>query len=213
MAVAPRPQPRRRSERSRRAVLRAAVDLCRDVGYAKVSIEAIAALAGVGKQTIYRWWPSKATVVLDAFIDALGDQVPYPHTDDVVADLQATLTQVARLGSNPQWGPYFAALMGEAQADPDLRKALVDRFIRPRRDLMRQRLRRAQQSGDLSADLDIDVALDLLYGAIYHRLLLHNAPLTDRFVAETIALVITAHKSRPLPNSSRSPRRRKAPPR
>jgi AcrR family transcriptional regulator len=194
-------------------VLGAAVDLCREVGYAKVSIEAIAALAGVGKQTIYRWWPSKAIVVLDAFIDALGDQVPYPDTDDVVADLQATLTQVARLGSDPERGPYFAALMGEAQADPDLRKALVDRFIRPRRDLVRQRLRRAQQSGDLSADLDIDVALDLLYGGIYHRLLLHNAPLTDRFVADTVALVITAHTSRPRGKATSSIPRRKAPPR
>lgn len=193
MSYAPRLA--RRNEVSYRAILDAALALCREHGYAKVTVEAIAARAGVGKQTIYRWWPSKGAVVADAFLREVGEEVAFPDTGDLVADVRAVLTNVARLSAHPDWGPHMAALICEAQHDPAVRHALLDRFITPRRAPIAQRLQRAQQSGELPATLDTGAALDLLFGAIYHRLLLRNGPLDNAYAATVAEIVLAGLRS------------------
>jgi AcrR family transcriptional regulator len=196
------PRPPRRRESSRLAILEAALSLCRAEGYAKLTIEAIAARARVGKQTIYRWWPSKAAVVLEAFLESVRPEVPFPDTGDLVADFRAVVTDVVRLCANSDWGPHLAALIAEAQHDPAVGPALQDGFLTPRRALLAERLHRAEQLGQLPASLPTEAVLDVVFGAIYHRLLLRNAPLDRAYAADIVNIVFagsSAWESSPLP--------------
>lgn len=179
----------RRSESSRLAILDAVLALCREEGYARLSIEAIAARAGVGKQTIYRWWPSKGAVLLDALDREAANAAAFPDTGDLVADMRTTINDVVRFQANPDLGPPFAALMAEAQQDPALGPLLLERFIRPRRAPIVDRLRRAQEAGQLPGTLDVEAVLEVVFGALFHRLLLPSGPLDSAyafFVVDTI---------------------------
>jgi AcrR family transcriptional regulator len=179
----------RRSESSRRAILDAALALCREEGYARLSIEAIAARAGVGKQTIYRWWPSKGAVLLEALEHEAAGGTAYPDTGDLIADMRITINDIAGLQAGPDVGRPLAALIAEAQQDPTLGHLLLERFIRPRRAPIADRLRRAQQAGQLPETLDVDALLEVILGALYHRLLLPSGPLDAayaNFVVDTV---------------------------
>jgi AcrR family transcriptional regulator len=184
----------RRSERSRVAILDAALALCREQGYANLTIEAIAARAGVGKQTIYRWWPSKGAVVLDAFGRVSAAANPLRDTADIVADMRAFVTKLAAMLADEDIGPHLGALICEAQHDPVVRNALLERHFDPFRAVLTERIRTAQSAGQLPDQLDIDALNDLIFGALYPRHLLHTGPLDRRyarFVVDTVFAGIT----------------------
>lgn len=183
------PSQSRRSESSRLAILDAALALCREQGYANVTIEAIAARAGVGKQTIYRWWPSKGAVVLDAF-ERVAAMIPVRDTGDIRADLRAIVTRVVTLLADEDFGPHLGALMGEAQHDPAVRSALLERYLNPRRAAVVARLKAAQQAGQLPPGLDVEGTLEVIFGPIYLRLLLRNAPLDRKFARFVVDSVL-----------------------
>lgn len=189
--------PSRRSESSRRAILDAALALCREEGYARLSIEAIAARAGAGKQTIYRWWPSKGAVLLEALEREAAVTAAYPDTGDLVADLRTTLTEVVGLLASPDFGPLLAALIAEAQQDPALGRLLLERFINPRRAPIAARLRRAQQAGQLPETLDADGVLEVIFGALYHRLLLPSGMLDAAYANFVLDTVVGTSAVRP----------------
>jgi AcrR family transcriptional regulator len=172
------PDASRRSERARIAILTATAELIRTVGYDNMSIEAIAAAAGVGKQTIYRWWPSKAAVVLDTWAPEVHPGIEFQDSGDLAADLKAQLKAVIDLGSDPVFGRMFRALVADSQHDGQLAEQLLDRIFRPRIAACKDRLRAAQAAGQLRTDIDLDVAVDLFYGSFYHRYLLRVAPLS-----------------------------------
>jgi AcrR family transcriptional regulator len=179
----------RRRESSRLAILDAALSLCREEGYARLSIEAIAARAGVGKGTIYRWWPSKGAVLLEALDREAAGWAAFPDTGDLVADMRTTIKDVVRFQANPNFGPPFAALIAEAQQDPAIGPLLLERFFRPRRAPIVERLRRAQEVGQLPETLDVEAVLEVIFGALFHRLLLRSGPLDAAyasFVVDTI---------------------------
>ena len=177
------PDPTRRNERSRRAILDAAIALIAELSYDRVSIEAIAKRAGVGKQTIYRWWPSKGAVALEALDERLrtapggGSSGDWPDTGDVLEDLRTQMHGVTQLFSSPEVGPLCQGLIAAAQSDPALSRAHIEQLIEPASIACRARLARAQERGELRADADCQELIDLLYGAIYYRLLLHTRPL------------------------------------
>jgi AcrR family transcriptional regulator len=173
----PEPDPTRRNERSRRAILAAAIALIGELGYDRVSIEAIARRAGVGKQTIYRWWPSKGAVVLEALDDSLASVVDFPDTGDIVEDLRAQMVGVTRLLGSTEVGSVYQGLLAAAQSDPALSRAHLEQVITPATVLGHQRLARAMERGEIRADADPQAIIDMLYGAIYYRLLLHTRPL------------------------------------
>jgi AcrR family transcriptional regulator len=191
------PDPARRSERSRTAILDATRDLVMKVGYDAMSIEAIAATAGVGKQTIYRWWPSKAAVVLDMWAPDIHQRIAFPDTGDLAADLTAQLTGVIELGNDPFFGPSFRALVADSQHDDALATQLLDRIFRPRIAACKERLRRGQDAGQLAPDIDLDLAVDLLYGGFYHRYLLRVAPLGHEFAEAIVDAALTGIGVRP----------------
>lgn len=169
--MSPSPNPLRRNEASRRAILDAALQLCAEIGYARLTIEAIAARAGVSKKTIYRWWPSKGAVVLDAVDDA-ATVADYPDTGNLVTDLHTQVTAVIEL-LTPPGNSATIGLLAEALQDKELAEGLRERLIQPRITAFKERLRKAQRDGQLAADADLDIALDLIYGPIYHRLVFH----------------------------------------
>ena len=175
------PDATRRSERAHTAILRATKKLITKVGYDQMSIEAIAATAGVGKQTIYRWWPSKAAVVLDMWAPAVEKKLIFPDSGDLVADLKAQITAVIDLGQDPVFGPSFRALVAESQHDQTLAIQLLERIFLPRIAAGKTRLRAGQDAGHLAPDVDLDIAIDLLYGGFYHRYLLRVAPLDPEY--------------------------------
>jgi AcrR family transcriptional regulator len=179
----------RRRESSRLAILDAVLALCREEGYARLSIEAIAARAGVGKGTIYRWWPSKGAVLLEALDREAAGWAAFPDTGDLVADMRTTIKDVVRFQANPNFGPPFAALIAEAQQDPAIGPLLLERFFRPHRAPIVERLRRAQEVGQLPETLDVEAVLEVIFGALFHRLLLRSGPLDAAyasFVVDTI---------------------------
>lgn len=182
------PNAERRSDRARAAILAAALELTEAPGYHLTSVEAIARHAGVGKQTIYRWWPSKGAVVLEALDEAAGPTLEFPDTGDVVADLRTQMSAVAALLADPGFAG-FAGLVGAAQSDSALSRALLDTIIEPRVAACRKRLEAAQQCGQLRADVDPEDVIELLYGPIYYRLLFRTKPITDGLAADVIDLV------------------------
>ena len=194
MAVAPLPaKTSRRRERSRVAILDAAIALCREEGYARLSIEGIASRAGVGKHTIYRWWPSKGAVLMDALDREMGSAV-FGDSGDLVADMRAAITTVIRIQADPRFGPPLAALIAEAQLSPNGGAMLLERLFKPRRAPIAERLRTAQERGELPSSVSVESLLEVMFGALYHRLLLGSGPL-DAAYAELVVDVVFAGRA------------------
>ncbi|WP_224372768.1 TetR/AcrR family transcriptional regulator [Hyalangium versicolor] len=184
---------RKRSEHSRTAVLEAALRLLREQGYAALSIEAIAREAGVGKQTIYRWWTTKGSVVLEALAEQAEEDIPIEDHGSLQRDVESFMA-VTFERATPETSAVLKALMAEAQLDPDfgmeLRTSLIDR----RRASFRSVLLRARERGDLPADANVDLLTDVVYGVMWYRLLIGHAPL-DRKLASELAGLIKAASS------------------
>ncbi|MFF7989867.1 TetR/AcrR family transcriptional regulator [Kitasatospora xanthocidica] len=192
MASRTAPDPARRSERSRAAVLTAATELVAEVGYGGVTIEAIAARAGVGKQTIYRWWPSKGAVVFDAFLAASEHEgsLALPDTGDLAADLRTVLRASSDELADPATDRTFRALAAEILNDPALHAEYRTRLLDPLLEITRDRLRSAREAGQIAPDADLDLAVELLYGPLSYRWQYRLGPLShdhaDRLVAAAL---------------------------
>jgi AcrR family transcriptional regulator len=189
-----KPDPARRSETSRRAVLTAAFDLLQEMPYPQLSIERIAARAGVGKQTIYRWWPSKAAVLLDAFlllsVGGEGEPPTLPDTGDLDADLRLVLRATVAELNDPRLDRPMRALATEVAHDAALADAYHERLDGPLKEAKRQRLRSAQEAGQLADDLDLDLAVDLIWGPVLNRWLQRSGPLTDEYVDRLVTTAL-----------------------
>ncbi len=184
-AEAPR-RGRPRSEKAHKAILETAAELLLSRGLAAVSMDAVAERAGVSKATIYRWWPTKETLALDALYHEWAG-VPAPRdTGSLRGDLLSLLRPWARLAASQPYGRVIAALVTEALTDPEFGRQYRARFVEPRREQGRAVFRRAIERGELPADTKVEVALDLLYGPVYHRLLHGHAPLSDRFIRDLV---------------------------
>jgi AcrR family transcriptional regulator len=183
------PDVARRSERSRIAILTAARDLLTEAGYGELTIEAIAARAGVGKQTIYRWWPGKGAVILDALVETAGDAT-LPDTGDLRADLTLVLRAIVAELADPALSATTRALTIETLSNEALALQVRDRLLRPQMAAVRDRLRAGQAAGQLRADADLDQAVEALIGPPYHRWLLRTGPLTDAYADGVVELAL-----------------------
>ncbi|MEV7409388.1 TetR/AcrR family transcriptional regulator [Streptomyces althioticus] len=183
------PDTSRRSERSRRAIYDAALALVAEVGYPKTTIEGIASRAGVGKQTIYRWWPSKADVLLEAFLDLSGQaaeaagQKPYtiPDTGDLAADLKNVLRATVDELGNPAFEAPSRALAAEGVVNEELGRRFVAQLLEPQLQLYVDRLRAAQETGEVRPDIDPRVALELFVSPLAQRWLQYTGPITYEY--------------------------------
>jgi AcrR family transcriptional regulator len=192
------PDPTRRNERSRQAVLQATRELVSEVGYAKLSIEGIAARAGVGKQTIYRWWRSKGAVVFDSFL-ALSegaDGMALPDTGDIEADLKAVMRATAAEFTDPAFEAPIRALNLEIVGDPELAAQYREKLAGPVDEAKKERLRSAQRAGQIAEDADLDLALELLYAPLYQRWLLRAGPITPEYADALVDHLLRALRPR-----------------
>ncbi|MCB5182765.1 TetR/AcrR family transcriptional regulator [Streptomyces antimicrobicus] len=194
--MAKTPDASRRSDRSRRAILDAALALVGEAGYDKLTIEAIAARAGVGKQTIYRWWPSKAAVLLDASLALAGDAESeggwegFPDTGDLAADLKHVLRATVDQFNDAKYEAPARALTAAGATDPALGAEFTAKLLEPQLALYEARLRSAREAGQLAEDTDLRLAVEMLVGPLTYRWLLRTAPLTHAFADALVDRVL-----------------------
>jgi AcrR family transcriptional regulator len=196
-AVTKTPDERRRNEKARSAILRAARELLDRRGFRRLTIEGIAERAGVGKATIYRWWPSKAAVAMDAVLEAASARIPFPDTGSAREDVRRQIASVIELYTRTKTGRGIRALIAESQHDPSLAESLRNRFIASRRAEATTVFERGIERGELRPDLNVGVAIDALYGAVYYRLLVSHAPLDSAYADTLIDQVFPAFEQRP----------------
>lgn len=158
-------------------------------GYATLTIEGIATRAGVGKQTIYRWWSSKADVVLDSLLDLAAERITIPDKGSLPADLMAFLSDTFQ-----QRGlrPLLIGLMAQSLLDPGFAAAFRDRFLFSRRAALREILDRAITRGEIAPDVDPELLIDVVYGVLWYRLLLDHAPMDETAGRQLASLVVRA---------------------
>jgi AcrR family transcriptional regulator len=181
---------RPRSEESRQSILRSTLKLLKqEGGFAELSIEAIAADAGVGKTTVYRWWPPKAALVADAFSASADAELRFPDTGDVCRDMSLQMRQLIRVFRSDR-GKIVAALLAGGQSDPELIEAFRERFLFPRRRQAYRTLQRGTERGELPQDSNFDLILDSLYGPIYMRFMIRHVKLDEAFADEICGLVL-----------------------
>ncbi len=200
-------QPRRgrpRSEKARNAILDAAAGLLLAHGLESVSMDEVAERAGVSKATIYRWWPTKETLALEALYHEWDTARPSPRdTGSLRGDLLSLLRPwVRRVRARP-YGRVIAALITEANTDPQFAEQYLARFVEPRRKPARALFARAIERGEIQTETNVEVALDLIYGPIYHRLLHGHGPLTDRFVQAVVDSALSGFAATPVRTISR----------
>jgi AcrR family transcriptional regulator len=172
------------------AILDAAAELMLENGVDKVSMDAIAERAGASKATIYRWWPTKESLALDAVYRQWSAAEPETApTGALREDLIALLGDWSRRAASRPYARMLTALLDAAQSDPEFADRYHAHFVEPRRARGRVILAAAVDDGQLPADTDIELALDLLYGPIYHRLLQGHAQIDDRFVRDIVDVV------------------------
>ena len=188
---------RPRSEQADRAILQAASEVLAERGLAGMSIEEVAARAGVGKTTIYRRWTSRGALALDAFLAQFQRQQPLPDTGSLRGDLLAALRAWIRSVTTTSAGPVLAGLIAEAQLDPALGRAWRDRVVERLRTQHKMMLDRAVDRGEIPASTDYELALDLIFGAAYHRLLHGHQPLTDEFARGVVDTVVAGLQHQP----------------
>lgn len=186
-----RPPGRPRSERARQAILESTLRFLQERGFPEFTIESIAADASVGKATIYRWWPNKAALIVDAFASAATKKLHFPDTGSIQTDMQLQMRQLVQVLRSRR-GRIVSAVISGGQSDSSLIEAFRERFMMPRRREAYGTLRKAITRGELPADLDLDLMLDSLYGPIYMRFLLRHDTLSDRFVDDLCELVLGA---------------------
>jgi AcrR family transcriptional regulator len=176
---------RPRSEDARRAVLDAALRLCERDGYQQLTIKAIATEAGVGRQTVYRWWPDKAEILMEALVElaeSLDLREPI-DSGDTLSDVRALLSITYSLTQSIT-GQAIVGLMSDAQADPALSAKLQGNVIGPRRDALREILRRGVERGEVSAAVSLDLVVDFAFGAMWYRLLSRHAPVNEELAGK-----------------------------
>lgn len=174
---------RKRSESAHKAILEAAFDLLEERGYRATSIEAVAERAGVGKQTIYRWWKSRGALLMEAVRKRAEREVPVPDTGSLEKDLFRFLSATFA-GMRGRYGTMMRALMAEAQLDPSFEREFRETFIVGRRSAVVSMLERAHSR------IDPVLATDLLYGPMWYRLLVGHGKLDEPFARAIVKAVL-----------------------
>ncbi|MBB5497589.1 AcrR family transcriptional regulator [Paraburkholderia sp. MM5384-R2] len=159
----------------------------------QITVEAIAREAGVGKATIYRWWPSKAAVVIDAFVQNHIVQTPMPKggscREAIAVHLRRMVQQYDGRG-----GRLVAQILAEGQSDPEVLRVFRERFFYGRRAMVREVIEEGRRNGEFRTDMDSEFLMDIVYSPVYFRLLMGHLPLSRKFadeLAESAMIVLS----------------------
>jgi len=169
---------RHRSVEAEAAILKATLYLLERQPLRKVTADAIARRAGVSKATIYKWWPNKSLVALDAYLAGISEQVPLPDTGSAERDFTEQLKSVMAFYASPL-GKLFCQFIAEGQSDPAFLALFRERFLSARRETARVMWERGVQRGEIRPDVDGEIVLDLIYAPMVFRLLTGYGPLGE----------------------------------
>lgn len=192
----PKRRGRQRSEESEEAILSAVIDLLRDKPLRDVSIEEIARKAGVGKATVYKWWPSKAYVALDAFSKKLEQMVPIRDTGSAERDFKEQLCSLFEFFDSPA-GKLLRHFIAEGQIDAEFASLFRERFLKPRRELIGVIFDRAVERGQIRRGLDRELVMDMIYGPGIYRIMIRYAPLEPKAVDAMISALFRGLRNAP----------------
>jgi len=159
-----------------------------ELGFANATCDAIAERAGASKATIYRWWPNKAAVLVEALREAVAQELPFPDTGDLREDVRQQLRNFVKL-LNGKRGRIFKAFVAAAQSDPEVSDAFRSIWVRPRRTHAKAGLER-YRGKFLREDVDLDMVMDCLYGPLYYRLMAGHASLSEKYTDALTDLVL-----------------------
>jgi AcrR family transcriptional regulator len=183
---------RKRDHQVRATILTVLIQQIQELGYSNVTIDGLAKVAKVGRMTIYRWWKSKAEIALEAaeFIaESAAPIVVEPQTSLETALQNLLIKTFAALEDA---GTLYAALISEAQSDPNFATLFYERFVLQRRQGLESLFQKAQQQEEIGDRVSLDLLVDLVYGAMWYRLLMRHAPLDASFAKELTRAVIRA---------------------
>ncbi|MFE8953537.1 TetR/AcrR family transcriptional regulator C-terminal ligand-binding domain-containing protein [Streptomyces althioticus] len=181
---------RRPVDEVRADVFRVVGELLLNEGIADLTFERVARLSGVSKTTLYKWWPSKGALALDGYFHAVEESLTFNDASDIRSALTAQLRAFTHLMTRTPAGRVVTELIGQSQADPELAAAFRTLYSSERRRLAAERLERAKKDGQIRADVDVQVLVDQLWGAVYHRMLVPDEPVTDDFVVALVSNLI-----------------------
>lgn len=185
---------RTRSEAARIAILNATLNLLETRSLQQITIEAIAKEAGVGKATIYRWWPSKVSVVIDAFVQNHIVHTPMPKgascREAITVHIHRMVQQYSGRG-----GRLVAQILAEGQSDPEVLREFRERFFYGRRAMVREVIEEGRRNGEFRTDMEAEFLMDMVYSPVYFRLIMGHLPLSEKFADElaesTMAIMCT----------------------
>jgi AcrR family transcriptional regulator len=184
-----RPVKRLRPEEIEAVVINTVFQDLLEHGFRAVTVESISAKTGIAKTSIYRRWPNKAAMVMEAFLFRIGPGIEFPRKPSYVESIRLQMLALAKAFRGP-FGSMVKALLGEAQFDAELAEAFRTRWIAPRREAAKQVIQSAIRNKELRADIDLDQALDALYGGLYYRLMIGSGPLSDACVRGIFSAVL-----------------------
>ena len=186
-----RKQGRPRSEKSKKAVLEATVRLMQAMPIRKISIEAIAKEAGVGKPTIYRWWDTKCSIVMDAFFMNASLSMPSWKSGSPVEALIRQVKSMTKLLQGP-CGKVISEIIGEGQSDPPILQEFQQRLLSRLQEPARTIIEAGKENGEIDPKLDTDLALEIIFGPAFCRLLVSSESFDRKFAIAIPRRVVAA---------------------
>lgn len=194
---------RPRSEESEEAILAATIQLLSEKPLRDISIEEIARKAGVGKATIYKWWPSKAYVALDAFLRKTNRMIPTPDTGSVRGDILEQVRSLMVFYKSPA-GRILGQFVAESQIDKEFASLFRDRFLKPRRETTGVIFDRGVERGEIDQNLDRELVLDLIYAPAIYRMIVGHAPIGSKLADEMVLILFEGLDSRSSERAARA---------
>ena len=182
---------RKRSDKARQAILEATLALLDEKGFVGLAVESVAARAGVGKATIYRWWKSKATLAVEAFMEGILEDIAFPRTKSACDDLRAQIKKVARIYKEKP-GRILCEVIALGQSEPDVLTTLETEYLGRRREEIRKVLDRAIAQKEIRADINHDVVIEALYGPIFCKMLLRLRTFSEEHIEAHVDLILDA---------------------
>lgn len=193
MPPRPAPDESRRNQETRTAILDAARELVLDEGYSSLTMKGIAARAGVGKQTVYRWWASPGAVMFEAFLNLSGDaavEISLPDTGNIERDLKTVVRATVEELRDPKFDAVFRVLAAEIQVDAKLAAEFESILLGPQLRATVARLQSARKAGQLRRGADLSIVADVIFGPIFRRWLLRTGPLNKTFADAVVTMTL-----------------------
>ena len=184
---------RPRDEEARKRILDSAAHLLEHKCIDDITVDAIAEHSGAGKATVYRWWPNKAAVLIEAFRERISRDLPFPDTGDFRQDLRQQLQNFTEIIYWGKRGRVFRSFIAGAQADPEMAKAFRDVWIRPRRAEARMLFEKYIANGIARPDLDPDLAVEIMFSPLYYRLLTGWGEITPEYLDHLLDTVMPSY--------------------